>query len=303
MLRIFAQPRIGSYFATAPVVDPCRDFAARRCRLQPGLLLPPVASTFPSAYAASASTVPVAGTRAASGISTCSTTSRKKFPVMVAVVNRFPVRSVSRSGLRHRRKFLLVPLPVGAPVALPLRELHRVACRSRSRVAAAAPLKRRRAPSLRSAGVPKRSWCAPSLSLISTPGGVELSHPTHLWCPQRQMRARPALPCHSSAKGRLAAAGKTFPQLPSPGCSVGIREITFQYNGFRKPGTGLAPGWWRRGPRRNAAYCAVTSDWYPRSVLITAGHVARSGCFLQREVAEKESHDFHEPETRGRERW
>ena len=121
---------------------------------------------------AAASTVPVSVTRAASGISTCSTTSRKKFPAKVATTNRFPVRSVSRTGLRHRRKFLLVPLPAGASVALPVRALHRVAFRSRSRVASASPLKRRQAPSLRSDAVPNRSRCAPSFSLISTPGGV-----------------------------------------------------------------------------------------------------------------------------------
>ena len=50
-----------------------------------------------------------------------------------------------------------------------------------------------------------------------------LSHPTHLWCPQRQMRARPALPCHSTAKWRLAAAGNTCHRSVSSGYAVGIR--------------------------------------------------------------------------------
>ncbi len=137
----------GPCSATVPVADPCRvtaaGFAARRCRHELRLFPAPVTIIFPPESATSASTVPVSVTRAASGISTCSTTNRKKFPAKVATTNRFPVRSVGRSGLNHRREFLLVPLPVGATVALSVRELHRVACRSRSRVATASPLNRR----------------------------------------------------------------------------------------------------------------------------------------------------------------
>ncbi len=99
----------------------------------------------------------------------------KKFVATVATTDRFTVRNVSRTGLRHRRKLRLVTLPVGATVALPVRTLLRISFHSRSRVASAAPLKRRRAPSLRSTGTSNRPWCAPSFSLISTPGGV-LSH-------------------------------------------------------------------------------------------------------------------------------
>ena len=119
-----------------------------------------------------APTVPVSVTRAASNVTARSSCRRKKFTVMVAVVNRFPVRSIGRTELSHRRELLLVPLPVGATVALPVRVLHRVACRSLSRVASRSPLKRRRAPSLRSTGVPNHPWCAPRSSPISTPGGV-----------------------------------------------------------------------------------------------------------------------------------
>ena len=86
--------------------SPPSAFAARRCRHVLRLLLPPVAFTFPSAYAAPASTVPVAGTRAASDFSACSSCEPRIIPGTGRGGEPVP-------GPRLRP----VPLPVGAAVA------------------------------------------------------------------------------------------------------------------------------------------------------------------------------------------
>ena len=175
--------RTGPCSATVPVADPCRvtavGFAVRRCRLRLYLFPAPTTIIFPSACATSASTVPVSVTRTASGISTCSTTSRKKFTPKVATTNRFPVRSVSRSGLRHRIKLRLVPLPVVATVALPVRALHRSACRAPSRVASLSLLTRRSGFSVSLGHGPESSAVCYLIFSHFYARRRFLSHPTH----------------------------------------------------------------------------------------------------------------------------
>ena len=182
--------RAGPRSAAVPVADPCRvsavGCAARRCRLQSGLLLLPVVIVFPSTYAAHASTVPVAGTRAASDFPTDSSWEPEKFQVTASVASRCPVRN-----------FVPYLCPLARPLRAPYRRghrtvhriVHRFACRAPSRAASRSPLKRRSgsAASLRR-GPESFAVCSSIFSHFYARRRF-LSHPTHLWCPQRQMRA------------------------------------------------------------------------------------------------------------------
>ncbi len=202
--------------------SPPSAFAARRCRLQLRLSPVPVATVFSSASSSPAPNVPVSVTRAASGISTCSTTSRKK------------IHGDGRSSQP-------VPRPQRQPLRTPPPAQVSSRASARWRVGRASPsgTPSGRVP-LPIAGrfrCPAQTPPGSILSLCRSPESFVvcssifshfyarrrfLSHPTHLWCSVLHAYDCPALsqPAMTSTAPMLLgrvyvlATGAVYPRNP-----------------------------------------------------------------------------------------